>query len=191
MPKLNLSTAPVEQPIPATETPATPAEAAEVAALDVFAEVTTAPAETAEVAASPAADETSELDVFAAFVDDETPEKEYATTSFNISNVKRDGNSIDIILYQSKIKRSMSVYYDQTKKTVTMPYRDGVKMFDALDDGGKVANITTGAEKRTYATLNLTLDDIQTHFSDKLDSLTWEPRTKKRSKSDSDRPSEG
>ena len=85
----------------------------------------------------------------------------------------------------------MSVYYDQTKKTVTMPYRDGVKMFDTLDDGGKVTKITTGAEKRTYATLNLTLADMQAHFSDKLDSLTWEPRTKKRNKSDSDRPSEG
>lgn len=184
MPELNFSAAPVEQPIPATETPSD-APATESPA-------TEAPGNTpATDNPTPAAGETSELDVFAAFLDDETPEKEYATTSLNISNVKRDGNSIDIILYQSKIKRSMSVYYDQTKKTVTMPYRDGVKMFDTLDDGGKVANITTGAEKRTYATLNLTLDDIQTHFSDKLDSLTWEPRTKKRNKSDSDRPSEG
>ena len=186
MPKLNLSTAPDEQPIPAIETPSdTPAETAEAPAAE-------APGNTpATDNPTPAAGETSELDVFAAFVDDEKPEKEYATTSLNISNVKRDGNSIEVILYRLKSSRSMSVYYEQTKKTVTMPYRDSVKMFDTLDDGGKVTKITIGAEKRTYATLNLTLDDMQAHFSDKLDSLTWKPRTKKRNQSDSDRPSEG
>ena len=178
MSKQNLSAALVEQPTPATETTSE-------------AVATEAPSDTPAIDNTSPAGETSELDVFAAFVDDEKSEKEYATTSLNISNVKRSGNSIEIILYQSKIRRSMSVYYDQTKKTVTMPYRDGVKMFDTLDDGGKVAKITTGAEKRTYATLNLSLDDMQAHFSDKLDSLTWKPRTKKRNQSDSDRPSEG
>lgn len=96
-------------------------------------------------------------------------------TSLHISNVIRDGDSIDLVLFKSSLTgKNMTVYYADTGKRENVPYIDGVELLDTLPDGGQVINITRGTETRTYTTVHLSLDEL--HLD--LTGAVWEPRHK-------------
>ena len=96
-------------------------------------------------------------------------------TSLHISNVIRDGDSIDLVLCKSVLSnKKMTVYYADTGKREVLTHTDGVELLDTLPNGGQVINITRGTETRTYTTVNLSLDDL--HLD--LTGAVWEARHK-------------
>ena len=91
--------------------------------------------------------------------------------SVSISNVVKTGdNTYDLILVKKVSSRKMTIFYSVDNRKKIVPYEAGRNMLDILPDGGRVTSITNGSDSRYYATINLSLDQIN------IEDLKWEPR---------------